>query len=286
MPYSKEIRLIAAPADLIANVDVLLEAEDFDVLHLIEPFVPGVGWTTLRHANCPLVATFHANSELLKPFWATRPQLRRLFDSLDAAIASSQASRDVAAAVFPGAYRVIPPGVDLGLFRPGDGRQQGPLRLLFAAADSRRKGLTVLLRALRLLEHRAAELVLDVCGADDQKWRFASLIPPAFDGRVTFHGRVSEEEVADLYRRADVFCAPSLGPETAGMALLEAMASGDVVVASQLPGYDEVVRDGVNGILTPPRRPRLLARAIQRLLDDGDLRSRLAAAAQDSCAAL
>jgi hypothetical protein len=227
------------------------------------------------------VATFHANSEPLKPFWATRPQLRRLFDSLDAAIATSAASRDAAASVFPGAYRVIPPGVDLRLFRPGDGREPGPLRLLFAAADSRRKGLPVLLRALGPLQHRAAEITLDVCGADDQKWRFAGLVPPSFDGRVTFHGRVSEDGVAELCRRADVFCAPSLGPETAGMALLEAMASGACVVASNLPGYDEVVRDGVNGILTPPRRSRPMARAIVRLLDDADLRAGLATAAMD-----
>ena len=113
-------KLIAAPADLIANIDVLLEAEQFDLLHLHEPFVPGLGWTALRHAGCPLVATFYANPERLAPFWASRPRLQRLFDSLDAAIASSRAARDAAAATFPGAYRVIPPGVDLELFRPGD----------------------------------------------------------------------------------------------------------------------------------------------------------------------
>jgi glycosyltransferase involved in cell wall biosynthesis/predicted metal-dependent phosphoesterase TrpH len=275
VPYNKEIRLIAAPADLIANIDVLLEAEDFDLLHLIEPFVPGLGWTALRHASCPLVATFHANPEPLTPFWTTRPQLRRLFDSLDAAIASSEASRDSAATVFPGVYHVVPPGVDLERFRPGDGREPGPLRVLFAGAESRRKGLGVLLRALRLLEDRVGELTLDVCGANDQARRYARLVPPAFDGRVTFHGRVSEEAIADLYRRADVFCAPSLGPETAGTALMEAMACGDAIIASRLPGYDEVVHDEIDGLLVPPRRPRPLAAALRRLLDDPDLRDQL-----------
>jgi glycosyltransferase involved in cell wall biosynthesis len=275
VPYSREIKLIAAPADLIANIDVLLGAEDFDVLHLIEPFVPGVGWTALRHASCPLVATFYANPEPLKPFWATRPQLRRLFDSLDAAIASSEAARDAAAMVFPGAYRVIPPGVDLERFRPGDGRGPGPLRLLFVGSESRRKGLGVLLRALRLLENCVGELTLDVCGANDQARRYARLVPPVFDGHVTFHGRISERAVADLYRRADVFCAPSLGPETAGVALLEAMASGVAVVASRLRGYDEVVHDEIDGLLVPPRRPRPLAAALRRLLDDPTLRERL-----------
>jgi glycosyltransferase involved in cell wall biosynthesis/predicted metal-dependent phosphoesterase TrpH len=287
---SRSLKLIAAPADLIANIDVLLEAEDLDLLHLHEPFVPGLGWTALRHASCPLVATFHANPERTAPFLATRPRLRRLFDSLDAAIASSAATRDAAALTFPGAYRVIPPGVDLRLFE-GDGRRTGaadsgagaaparPLRLLFAGVESRRKGLAVLLRALRLLEDRAGELTLEVCGADRQERRYARLIPPAFAGRVAFMGRVPDADMPAVYRRADVLCAPSLGPETAGVSLLEAMAGGAVVVASRLPGYDEVVRHDVNGLLVAPRRPRLLAAALRRLLDEPALAPRLATAA-------
>jgi len=269
-------KLIAAPADLIANIDVLLEAEQLDLLHLHEPFVPGLGWTALRHAGCPLVATFYANPERLAPFWATRPKLQRLFDSLDAAIASSRAARDAATLTFPGAYRVIPPGVDLELFHPAAAEEPGPLRLLFAGADSRRKGLGVLLRSLRLLEDRAAELHVDVCGADDQERRYARLVPAAFDGRVTFHGRVAAEQIPALFRRAGVYCAPSLGPESAGLGLIEALASGTPVVATRLPGYDEVIRDQVDGILVPRRDARALAAAVRSLLDDPSLRRRLA----------
>ncbi len=273
--HSGAIKLIAAPADLIANIDVLLEAEDLDVLHLHEPFVPGLGWTALRYAACPLVATFHANPERLRPFWASRPRLRRLFDSLDAAVASSRATRDAAAATFPGAYRIIPPGVDLQQFRPGDGREPGPLRVLFVGRDSRRKGLPVLLRALRSLEDRAADLTLDVCGAPQQELRYGRLVPPAFVQRVTFHGQLPRDEVAALFRRADVLCAPTLGPESVGVVLLEAMASGTAIVASQLPGYDEVVRDDVEALLVPRRRPLALAAALRRLLDEPELRQRL-----------
>jgi glycosyltransferase involved in cell wall biosynthesis len=269
-------KLIAAPAGLIANIDVLLEAEQFDLLHLHEPFVPGLGWTALRHAGCPLVATFHANPERLAPFWASRPRLQRLFDSLDAAIASSRAARDAAALTFPGAYRIIPPGVDLELFRPGEeDAGPGPLRLLFAGADSRRKGLGVLLRSLRHLEDRAAELRLDVCGAATQERRYARLVPPAFEGRVTFHGRVPGEEIPALFRRAGAYCAPALGPESAALGLIEALASGTPVVASRLPGHDEVIRDHVDGLLVPRRDARALAEAIRSLLDDPDLRRRL-----------
>ena len=131
--HTGSLKLIAAPPELIANIDVLLGAEDFDLLHLNEPFVPGMGWSALRHASVPLVATFHANPEKMRPFWSTRPQLRRLFDSLDAAVASSAAVRDMAALTFPGAYRVIPPGVDLEMFAPAHERAPGPPRLVYAA---------------------------------------------------------------------------------------------------------------------------------------------------------
>jgi glycosyltransferase involved in cell wall biosynthesis len=273
---SGSLKLIAAPADLIANIDVLLGAEDFDLLHLNEPFVPGLGWSALRYAGCPLVATFHANPEKMRPFWSTRPQLRRLFDSLDAAIASSAAVRDAAAVSFPGAYRVIPPGVDHDIFRPADTRAEGPLRVVFSAGVERRKGLGVLLRAVRLLGERHAGVVVDVCGGDLQERRYARLVPPAWLDRVRFHGRLPQREVAALLRAADVYCAPSFGPETAGVALLEAMASGAVVVASQIPGYDEVVQNEGTGLLVPPRDVPALAAALSRLLDDGELRHRLA----------
>ena len=272
--HAGSLKLIAAPPELIANIDVLLGAEDFDLLHLNEPFVPGLGWSALRHASCPLVATFHANPEKMRPFWSTRPQLRRLFDSLDAAIASSAAVRDMAALTFPGAYRLIPPGVDLEMFRPAPERPPGPPRLVFAAGIERRKGLGVLLRSLRLLDgHRDA--VLDVCGDDLQERRYGRLVPPAWEGRVRFHGRVPRRTVAGLLRGADVFCAPSLGPETVGVSLLEAMASGAAVLASGIPGYDEVVLNEGTGLLVPPRDIRALAGGLDRLLGDAELRRRL-----------
>ncbi len=118
-----------------------------------------------------------------------------------------------------------------------------------------------------------------MCGDDRQERRYARLVPPAFAGRVTFLGRVPESGMPAVYRRADVLCAPSLGPETAAVSLLEAMAAGTAVVASRLPGYDEVVHDEVDGLLVAPRRPRRLAAALRRLLDEPGLPARLAAEA-------
>ena len=118
-------------------------------------------------------------------------------------------------------------------------------------------------------------MVLDVCGGDLQERRYARLVPPAWAGRVRFHGRVPRGAVAGLLRDADVFCAPSFGPESAGVGLLEAMASGAAVLASEIPGYDEVVLNEATGLLVPPRDVPALAAALSRLLTDAELRRRL-----------
>jgi glycosyltransferase involved in cell wall biosynthesis/predicted metal-dependent phosphoesterase TrpH len=270
--HNRSLRVIAAPVDLISNIDVLMESEDLDLLHLHEPFAPSLGWTALRHAKCPLVATFHANSERLTQYWLTRPIFERFFASFDAVIATSQAARDTAARTFPGDYRIVRGGVDLECFRPADGRRPGPPRLLFVGAESRRKGLGVLLRALRYMEDDLPPFTLDVCGADTQEQRFAWVVPPAFARRVRFRGRLSSDALAELYRDADVVCAPSAGGESTGAVLLEAMASGAAVVATRVPGYDELIEDGANGVLVTVRRARTLAQALRPLLVEPGLR--------------
>jgi len=270
--------VMAAPVALIANIDVLLEADDLDVLHLYEPFGPGLGWAALRHAACPLIATFHSDGERLGKDWVPRPRLERLFDSLDAAVASSASARDAATRVFPGAYHVIPPGVDVDRFRSAGARQPGPTRVLFAAAESRRQGLGVLLRSLRRLEDVAPAMELHVCGHDAQESRFGYLVPAAFAGRVAFHGRVAREEMPALLRAADVLCAPALGPESAGVILPEAMAALTAIVASDVGGHGEVVSDGLEGLLVPRRDGRALAAALRTLVREPEARERLAAA--------
>jgi len=95
---------------------------------------------------------------------------------------------------------------------------------------------------------------------------------------VEFLGRVSDEEKAQLFRTADVYAAPATGRESFGIVLLEAMASGVAIVASDIHGYKGVVRRDVEGLLVPPRDRKALAAALARVLADPDLRARLGAA--------
>jgi phosphatidylinositol alpha-mannosyltransferase len=95
---------------------------------------------------------------------------------------------------------------------------------------------------------------------------------------VEFCGRVPLQEIPRAYASADVYCSPALGGETLGVVLLEAMACGTPVVASDIPGYDETVRSGTDGLLCPPGDPRALAQTLLQVLRNPDLSRRLAAA--------
>jgi len=270
--HNRSVSYLSPPIDLLSNVDVVLENEEFDVLHIHEPFVPSLGWSAMNHAECPIVSTFHANSERFFWYWLGKPILKRVFPVFDGVIAVSPAARDTAARYFAGQFRVIPNGIDLTRFCPPGARRPGPLRVLFVGGDSRRKGLGVLLRALRHVTADLPPFELDVCGSDEHVEKFAHLVPERFAGCVRFRGRIVHDELPDLYQDADVFCAPSLGNESFGIVLLEAMATHTAVLASDIDGYRDVVRDGAEGLLVPPRDARALSAGLERLLRDEALR--------------
>ncbi len=270
--YNRSVSVIAVPSSLVSNVDVLMEAEHLDLLHIHEPFVPSLGWNALRHSTCPMVATFHANAERFLSYATFSSLAQRYMDQFDAAIAVSRAARDTAAKYLDADFRIIPNGIDLSRFPPAGERRPGPPRVLFLGTDSRRKGLPVLLRSLRHLGDLDG-FEIDVAGSDKHEQRFGKLVPDGFAGRVHFRGRVPSDEVVRLYQDADVFCAPSLGNESFGIVLLEAMATGTAIVASDIDGYRDVVGDGSEGILVEPRDERALAGALRRMLGDDDLRA-------------
>jgi glycosyltransferase involved in cell wall biosynthesis len=276
--HNRSVSYLSPPVDLLSNVDVVLENEEYDVLHIHEPFVPSLGWSAMNHAESPIVATFHANSERFFWYWLGKPILSRVFPVFDAVVAVSPAARDTAARYFEGDYRVVPNGIDLERFHPPAERGAGPLRVLFVGGESRRKGLSVLLRALRFIADDVPPFELEVCGSDEHEARFGHLVPERLRGLVHFRGRVPHDNLPEVYGRSDIFCAPSLGNESFGIVLLEAMATRTAILASDIDGYRDVVTDGREGLLVPPRVPRALARGLQRLLTDGALREACAAA--------
>jgi len=259
----------------------------YDVLHIHEPIVPLLGWDALLSAGeLPMVGTFHTYSEnaLTNGIAAVGLGGRRRINRLQVRIAVSEAAAWTARRFYGGRYRIVPNGVripaesELAL-APGGEPSAGEapeLKILFIGAAVERKGLPVLLRAFEALrEHVPATLTL--VGSSPEEVSHMML-----DGRgVHALGKVSEQRKLAELARADLLCAPSLGGESFGMILTEAFASSTPVLASDIPGYRDVVRDGVDGQLVPAGDPLALAESLRRLALDPSHRRRTALAARE-----
>ena len=171
--------------------------------------------------------------------------------------------------------RVVPNGLDVAQFRDAaPASLDGSPRLLFVGRLEPRKGFGFAVRAFGLLASEFPNGVLVVAG-DGPERKAAQELPPAQSRRVMMLGAVSRDDLPHYHAAADVFLAPNTGGESFGIVLLEAMAAGLPVVASDIPGYREVVRHEVEGLLVRPRDPVALAGAVRRLLREPELAHRL-----------
>ncbi|HUQ40763.1 MAG TPA: glycosyltransferase family 4 protein [Acidimicrobiales bacterium] len=256
-----------------------LREERFDVLHLHEPLVPGPTLTTLMVADVPTIGTFHRAGESLA-YKALRPIARRIANRLTMRVAVSEDARDTAFDAVGGEYAVLFNGIEIERYAKATPTPTDGPTILFVGRHEQRKGLGVLLAAL---PHLPADVRLWVAGDGPQT---ADLRAATADDRVEWLGRISEEEKESRLRGAHVFCAPSLHGESFGVILLEAMAAGTAIVASDLPGYRKVARGdddaGGNGeaLLVAPGDSSALAAALGRALDEASLAARLAAAGE------
>lgn len=252
----------------------------YDVIHIHEPVVPLIAWDALCSTQgVPLVGTFHTYSDNALTNGAARfIGAARRMNRLHARIAVSAAAEWTARRFFGGRYRIVPNGVSLPALdqaKPDDERG-APLRILFIGQAVERKGLPVLLNAFEALrEHVPATLTL--VGADPEQ-----VAPLLLDDRgVSALGKVSEQEKQAALAQADLLCAPSLGGESFGMVLTEAFAAGTPVVASDITGYKDVVRDGLDGLLVPPGDPAALAEAMRAIALDPHRRAQMAEKARE-----
>jgi phosphatidylinositol alpha-mannosyltransferase len=265
----------------------------YDVAHIHEPIVPTVGWDALGSAReLPLVGTFHTYSEnqITNGLIGVGFGGRRRMNRLHVRIAVSETAAWTARRFFGGRYRIVPNGVriptqsELALAggagaTDGLGPEASPraeLRILFIGQAVERKGLPVLLRAFEALrEHVSATLTL--VGASPDEVSHMTLE----DRGIRALGKVSEQQKLAELARADLLCAPSLHGESFGMILTEAFAAATPVLASDIPGYRDVVRDGIDGQLVPPGDPLALAEALRQLAFDTPRRERMALAARE-----
>jgi phosphatidylinositol alpha-mannosyltransferase len=289
LPANGAVSNLSAFPEAVATLRRELRSGRYDVAHIHEPVAPIVCWDALCCASgLPLVGTFHTYSDnALTNGIARAAGASRRMHRLHVRIAVSEAAAWTGRRFFGGRYRVIPNGVHLpsepvdtmrhaSFGDPVEASEERPLRILFIGQAVERKGLPVLLQAFEALrEHVPATLTL--VGASREE-----VAPLLLDDRgVTALGKVSEQEKAAALAEAELLCAPSLSGESFGMVLTEAFASTTPVVASDITGYRDVVRDGVDGVLVPPRDPVALAEALRELALEPRRRAQMAAAARE-----
>lgn len=249
-----------------------LRDEAFDVLHLHEPLAPGPTMTATLMKPCPLVGTFHAAGSSPAYRWLG-PATRYLAERLDVRCAVSADAEAMARTSLGGSYVRVFNGVELARFATGDVTASSRPVVFFIGRHEERKGLGVLLEAAQQLPDDVAVWVGGE-GPETQglqkRW--------AADTRIEWLGRLTEPEKIERLRSADVFCAPSLRGESFGIVLLEAMAAGTAIVASDLPGYARVARHGEHAELVAPGDADALARALAKLLSDRSASQALVAA--------
>jgi len=283
IPASGSILRITISVRLASTIKAILEKEKFDIIHLHEPFMPMLCSAVLRFSNVPNIGTFHAcdgkpGYEFGKPVGTF--MLKRRRNKLIGKIAVSEPAMGYASKYIPGDYDIIPNGIDTEHFspdvRPFEEYCDGKLNILFLGRLEHRKGLKYLLEAYRLVKREIPDSRLIVVGRGirprkkHEKW-----IQQRELKDVTFVGYATEEDKPRYYKTADVFCAPNTGHESFGIVLIEAMAMGTPVVASNIEGYASVLTHGEEGLLVPPKDGIELAQALYSLLKDKSLRQQM-----------
>jgi phosphatidylinositol alpha-mannosyltransferase len=290
---------IALDPFVIGRVRSVLRDLRPDVVHVHEPLVPYVGPAAVLGAPAPVVATFHAAAEggaLPRLYRAVRRPARRILRGVAAFTAVSEVAAEFhtrALGLDRDSLRIVPNGVDVVRFAAaGDAARKGPddtaQQVTFLGRLEHRKGADIALRAFLRLAVDRPDLRFRVLGDGPQARLLRSLVASAPVGvadRVELLGRVDPGVLPGLLATSDVVLLPARGGESFGLVLLEAMASRVAIVASDIPGYRAVARDGREALLVAPGDVAGVAAATACLLDDGVLRDRLRAAGTARAAA-
>jgi len=285
IPSSGSIARVTVSLVLAPKIREVLEREKFDIIHFHEPLMPMLCTSILRLSKTANVGTFHASYG--KPGYNfARPIgkwiLRRWFRKLDGKIAVSKPAVEYAQTNFPGYYNIIPNGVDLEHFSPDvapiEEFNDGKLNILFVSRLEKRKGLNYLLEAFKQVKEEIPDCRLIVVGPGTRlRRKYERYVARSGLKDVVFVGLVAYDDLPRYYKTADVFCAPAIGSESFGIILLEAMAMGKPIVASDIEGYASVISHGVDGLLVPPGDKDSLAQALISLLGDESLRQEMGA---------
>lgn len=282
VPYNGSVARVSFGPVVASRVRRWLRDGDFDVLHVHEPATPSISLLALAAADCPVVATFHTAQVRSRAMSASAGILRPFLEKIDARIAVSEYARDTLVQHIGGEPVIVPNGVHVARYaaavpRP-DWRGKGPTLLFLGRIDEPRKGLRLLLQALPTIVAQTPGARLLVAGGGDVDAAVRET-PPHLLGNVSFLGRVSDDDKRSALATADLFIAPNTGGESFGIILVEAMAAGTTVLASDIPAFRDVIGDGAFGACFRTGDREDLERAVVSMLAEPARRQGLAEAA-------
>jgi phosphatidylinositol alpha-mannosyltransferase len=269
VPYNGSIARLAFGPRAWMSTRRWLRAGDFDVVHVHEPTTPSLSVLAVWASDRPLVATFHTAMRRSIAATVLSGVLRPVVARLSAQIAVSEAAHRSMAARLPGDPTIVPNGIDYTAFSSAAPQSRwtdpGPTLVFLGRWHEPRKGLGVLMEAFATVREAYPSARLLVGGPGQARRLAAAEAPPA---GVEFLGPLSDRDRAALLASADVFVAPNIGGESFGLILVEAMAAGAPVAASDLPAFAAVLDDGRSGRLFTTGDPSAAAAAIIELLAD------------------
>ncbi len=283
IPFGGTVVRISISLNLAPRITDILEKEQFDVIHLHEPFMPMLCSAMLKYSRTVNIGTFHACNGKPGYYWGWPISVKMLKDrnkNLQGHIAVSSAALRYATKFVSGDFSVIPNGVSLERFNPSvkpfEEYRDGKINIVFVGRMEKRKGLHYLLGAYNKLKKVNDNIRLIVVGSGKTlRKAYETYVRKENLQDVVFIGEVAFNDLPRWYQTADIFCSPATGEESFGMVLLEAMALGKPIVASANEGYSTVVTNGKEGILVTPKSVDELEAALKKLIDDGDLRQQM-----------
>ncbi len=261
-------------------------AENFDVVHVMSPLDPGLPLIASKAMRTPKVGTYHSARQMTGAISERIPVVFRpvFIDAvrkIQRHIAVSPAAEEFIHYFFPNLpMTIIPNGIDTARFNPNVAPlpeyADGLFTILYVGRMDPRKGAKYLFGALPYLEKELnGHYRVVVVGTGWMQKYYDAHIPLHLRKRVIFAGYASPEALPRYYRSAQVYCSPATGNESFGIVLLEAMASGTPVVASDISGYRWVITPGAEGELVPPRSSKHIAEALVALAKDPSRRQKL-----------
>ena len=288
IPSSDSVIRIPISLHLAPEIKKVLEREKFDIIHLHEPFMPMLCSAVLRFSDAMNIGTFHAWDGKPGYSWG-KPistwMIKRRLHKLAGRIAVSNMAMSYAQKNIPGDYVIIPNGIDTEFFSPDvkplEEYSDGKKNILFQGRLERRKGAIYLIKAFYDVKREIPDSRLIIGGPGTrlrkpyEKW----VKNHGLEKDVIFLGYVAEEDLPRLFKTADIYCSPATSRESFGIVLLEGMAVGTPVVASNIDGYNSVITHNLDGMLVPPRDTESLTRTLISVLKDESLRQRISAGA-------